>query len=53
MARQLRVSAKWLQGEADAGRVPHLKAGDRVLFNTEAVEQALLKRAGKSEGQPA
>ena len=45
MARRLRVPVKWLRDEADAGRVPHLKAGKAVLFAPEAVEKALLERA--------
>ena len=50
MARQLRVPVSWLRREAEAGRVPCLKADGRVLFNTKATEQALLERAGQSDG---
>ena len=45
MARRLHVTLRWLKDEADAGRLPHIKAGDRYLFNTEAVDLALLERA--------
>ena len=31
--------------EAEAGRVPHLKAGKVFLFDPEAVERVLLERA--------
>lgn len=48
MAAQLRVPQKWLRDEAEAGRVPHLKAGQRLLFDAEVVEALLLKRAGAS-----
>jgi hypothetical protein len=48
-ARRLRVTVKWLRGEAEAGRVPHLKADDRFLFDLESVERVLLERA-KGEG---
>lgn len=49
MARQLRVTAAWLRAEADAGRVPALKAGKRFLFAPEAVERVLAARAS---GEP-
>jgi len=45
MARILRVPVKWLGEEAEAGRVPSLKAGTVFLFNPEAVERVLLERA--------
>lgn len=47
-ARRLHVTVKWLRSEAEAGRVPHLQADDRFLFDPNALEQALLKRAGRS-----
>jgi adenylosuccinate lyase len=45
MARRLRVTLAWLRAEADAGCIPALKAGDRYLFDPEAVERVLLRRA--------
>jgi hypothetical protein len=45
MARRLRVTTRWLRGEALAGRVPHLQAENRFLFDPECVEAALLERA--------
>ena len=45
MASALRVTAKWLKAEADAGRVPCLRAGRRYLFAPAAVEKALAERA--------
>ena len=45
MARRLRVTVRWLRDEAEAGRLPCLKAGDRFLFCPKTVEAALLKRA--------
>lgn len=45
MARKLRVTVRWLRGEADAGRVPALKAERRYLFNPDAVVRALAARA--------
>lgn len=53
MARILCVPAKWLRSEADAQRLPHLKAGSRLLFNPDAVEAALVARAKGQETIPA
>lgn len=44
-ATRLGVPAAWLRSEAQAGRVPHLRAGRRILFNPVAVERVLLERA--------
>jgi excisionase family DNA binding protein len=45
MARRLGVTQDWLRSEADAGRVPCLKAGKRYLFNAAAVQDALAAKA--------
>jgi hypothetical protein len=45
MARHLRVTQGWLRAEANAGRVPVLDAGGRLLFNVPAVERVLAERA--------
>jgi len=47
MAHCLGVPQTWLRQEADAGRIPHLKAGSRYLFNPKAVEPLLIERAAK------
>jgi hypothetical protein len=47
MARSLRVTSAWLRDEADAGRVPCLRAGTRYLFAPAAVESALAQRAAE------
>lgn len=39
------LSAAWLKAEAEAGRIPYLKAGRRMLFDAEAVEAVLIRRA--------
>lgn len=44
-ARLFRVPSPWLRREADAGRMPCLRAGSRLLFDAEAVEEELLTRA--------
>jgi hypothetical protein len=48
-ARRLRVPSRWLKGEAESGRVPHLRAGKVFLFDPEAVERVLLERAQQRE----
>jgi hypothetical protein len=45
LARRLRVSVGWLKAEAEAGRIPSLRADKQFLCNPEAVEKALLERA--------
>lgn len=37
----------WLRREAKAGRIPCLRVGRRLLFNTDAVERLLAERAAK------
>ena len=51
LALRLKLPREWLRGEADAGRVPCLKVGNRYLFNLSAVEDALAERAGATETQ--
>lgn len=45
VAVRLGVPAAWLRAEADAGRIPHLRVGRRMLLNPQAVERVLLERA--------
>lgn len=45
MARRLHVTKAWLRTEAEANRIPHLHAGDRLLFDPVAVEACLMTRA--------
>jgi len=45
MARRMHVTARWLRGEAEAGRIPALRAGRTLLFAPEAVEAVLVERA--------
>ncbi|MCH7791556.1 MAG: hypothetical protein IID31_04660 [Planctomycetes bacterium] len=53
LARQLRLSKRWLHAEAVAHRIPSLKAGQRRLFNVEAVRQSLAARAAEADGDEA
>jgi hypothetical protein len=45
MARRLGVSVRWLRAEAEAGRIPHVRAERIFLFDSETVEQTLVERA--------
>lgn len=45
LADRLKLPAAWLRTEAEAGRIPSLRAGRRLLFNPTAVERVLLNRA--------
>jgi hypothetical protein len=44
-ARQVGVPAKWLREQAEAGKVPGLRAGNRWLFLPDAVTEAIEKMA--------
>lgn len=52
MARFLGVKSAWLRGEAEAGRLPSVRAGDTFLFNPAAVERVLIERASATKGAP-
>ena len=52
MARRLRVPVTWLREEAEAGRVPCLKAGRAILVNPDAVNAALTERAARERCKP-
>ena len=57
-ARLLCVPSSWLRAEADAGHLPHLRAGSKYLFDVDTVERLLVKRArhggqGNTEGSGA
>ena len=52
-SRALGLPTAWLREEADAGRIPCLRAGERYLFDLDVVrsiimERARLDRSGKS-----
>lgn len=51
MARRLRVPVRWLRAEAEAGRIPHVRAERVLLFDPEAVERVLLERAQRPATQ--
>jgi hypothetical protein len=49
-ARRFRVPVGWLKAEAEAGRIPHLRAGKAFLFDPQMVERVLLERARQEGG---
>ncbi|MCB9846701.1 MAG: hypothetical protein H6811_12045 [Phycisphaeraceae bacterium] len=44
-ARYLRVPARWLREEIEAGRLPALRAGRSILVHVPTVSAALAERA--------
>ncbi len=48
LANELGLPVAWLKDEAQAGRIPCLRIGKRLVFNAEAVERTLVERAGES-----
>lgn len=48
LADCLKLPADWIKGEADAGRIPHIKIGKRYRFNRDAVICALAEQAAKT-----
>lgn len=50
LARQLGVPMRWLRREAEAGRLPHVKAGRQRLFNAPSVLRILAERATRENG---
>ena len=49
LVARLRLPREWLRAEAKAGRIPCLRVGRKLLFNPEAVEKSLAKRAASGE----
>jgi len=48
MARKLGVTTAWLRAEAENNNLPHLKAGDRYLFEPNTVISLLIERARRT-----
>jgi len=49
MARRLGVTQQWLRHQANADKIPCLKAGNRYLFNPIAVQKVLATKAARAE----
>ena len=47
MARIIHVPPKWLREEAEAGRIPALRAGDRFVFRPDVVTRIIAERAAQ------
>lgn len=47
LADALALPKDWIKAEAEAGRIPHLKIGQRYRFNHEAVVRVLAERAAQ------
>ena len=45
MAAMVGVTQKWLRGEAESGRLPHLNADGRLLFDEATIHRLLRDRA--------
>ncbi len=53
LGRRLGLTQQWLRTEADAGRIPCLRAGNRYVFDLAAVQETLSQRAGRNpQGRP-
>jgi len=48
LARELRLSKTWLKAQTKAGLIPSLKAGNKTIYNPDAVRKALAILADKS-----
>lgn len=53
-AQLLHVPRAWLAAECESGRLPHLRAGDKILVDLLKIENILWERAQKpaSEVRP-
>jgi len=49
LAEALKLPESWIKAEADAGRIPHLRIGNRYRFNREKVVAVLARRAAQGE----
>jgi len=50
-ANLLHVPSNWLRAEAEQGRIPHLRAGARILVDVDAIERLLVRRAASTTGK--
>ena len=51
MARRLGLPQQWLREQAEAGKVPCLRAGRRYLFNPVALQSALADAAAATRSE--
>jgi len=50
LSRRLGLPEAWLKNEAEAGRIPSLRASRRLMFNADEVERILTERTKIDEG---
>ena len=48
LARRLGIPQQWLREQADAGKLPCLKIGNRYLFNSVTVQEVLASKAART-----
>jgi hypothetical protein len=48
VARLLHLPSAWLRAEAEAGRLPCLRAGKAILMELETIEAILIERSRQS-----
>ena len=51
-SRSLGLPVAWLREEADAGRIPCLRAGERYLFDLDLLRELILDRVRRGDGPP-
>ena len=51
LAARLDLPATWLRTEADAGRIPSIRAGRRVVFHVDSVVRALTSKQPTEEAE--
>jgi len=51
-SRALGLPADWLREEADAGRIPCLRAGERYLFDLDLLREIVMERTRRGDGPP-
>jgi hypothetical protein len=53
VAARLGLPKTWVKSEAEAGRIPCVRAAGRMLFSVAMVERALTERAGADKPEAA
>jgi hypothetical protein len=52
-ATRLGLPSVWLKTEAESGRIPALRVGNKTLVDLDAVRQSLMNRAAANTNAPA
>ena len=51
LARDTGLPVAWLKAEAEAGRIPSLRVGRRLLFDSKVVKRTLRQRAKRQRAR--